>query len=109
MKLCETMPIFLTPNFLTLKDKKTIVLRKKVASILKQHGYHTGFVGKWHVNKGSTDTDTEGGGGGGGGDELSSYVKVKEEIQSCGFDFAYAIYEGNIPSGVDSFYSHNHE
>lgn len=47
--------------------------------------------------------------GGGGGYELSSYAKVKEEIQSCGFDFAYAIYEENIPSGVDSFYSHNHE
>ena len=76
-----------------------------IASILKKHGYNTGFVGKWHLSGSKRDS----GENEVGGSALAKYAKVQAKIKSCGFHFADGIYEGNLPRDEDSFYSHNHE
>ena len=55
-----------------------------LAQTFKANGYRTGVVGKWHLYAGDFQGNT------------FDYEEVQDEIRSCGFDFAEAIYPENL-------------
>ena len=83
----------LKSGVLTGKSKALIPnTRKTVAKILQENGYHTAFIGKWHLGWDWTlTTDTLGGSGWNANDfENIDFTKpVKNTPNDLGFDYAY--------------------
>lgn len=70
-----------------------------LAATLKKHGYRTGVTGKWHLSPSKTEDGL-----------LTEYSQVQNEVRSCGFDFAEAIYPENLQSAWNKGdISHNME
>ncbi len=83
----------LKSGVLTGKSKALIPNdRTTVASLLKQHGYRTGFVGKWHLGwDWGLTTDTLGGTGWQAVDfdNMDFSKPIKNNPNDLGFDYAY--------------------
>jgi arylsulfatase A-like enzyme len=62
--------------------------RPTVPSFLKEHGYHTGIVGKWHLGLGFART--------GGREEIDYGRGVSDGPHARGFDFSFV-----IPASLD--------
>lgn len=95
----------LVPNTLLLdvEGQAKDCSKDNIAVILKNHGYHTGVVGKWHLSEEGDENDE----GVESRGNVLSYSNLQAQIRSCGFDFADGIYAGNLPGNAT--YSHNHE
>lgn len=63
-------------------------------SDMTNNPYRTGVVGKWHLYSG-------------GRNEGYNYESIQDEIRSCGFDFAEAIYIENLNSAWTQTYTHD--
>jgi len=64
-----------------------------LAAALKDAGYRTGMVGKWHLSKFDGNT--------------YDYDAAVETVQACGFDFVDALYIENMESNEDDFDNYN--
>lgn len=85
----------LKEGVVTGKDKALIPNeRTTVASILKQQGYNTAFIGKWHLGWNWVLTGDEFGGSGWGPDDCDNIDFTKEVTHNpndLGFDYAYGL------------------
>jgi len=83
----------LKSGVLTGKSKALIPnTRKTVAKLLQNHGYHTAFIGKWHLGwDWGLTTDTIGASGWGPNDfeNMDFSQPVKNTPNDLGFDYAY--------------------
>ncbi len=84
----------LKSGVLTGKSKALIPeSRTTVASLLKKSGYHTAFVGKWHLGWNWAEKDSTGFGGEGWDfedfDNLDFTKNISHSPNDLGFDYAY--------------------
>ena len=71
-----------------------------IQSVLRDNGYTTGFVGKWHLTKTNTEWKKVKGKTEIDADTLrlmqDDYAKNMETVRQCGFDHADAVYAQNL-------------
>ena len=104
--LAETPSLGAEVSIYSIKLESTGVDRHNIASVLRDSGYYTGQVGKWHLMPagaadGTCSSMTE------SAAEESSYDACTEEVKELGFDFVDGWFFANIKENDD--FSHNPE
>ena len=77
------------------KTKLDLDLSSNVQTLLRDGGYRTGIVGKWHLSSGTS--------------EWADYEADRAKATATGFDAAEAFYIGNMNNNAALPFSHNQE
>lgn len=70
--------------------------RLTVAGLLKEHGYHTGIIGKWHLNYHYQNPQTQ------------KIIEPKKVDKAAGVPIGTIIPDGPVTRGFDYFYGFHH-